>query len=264
MFDGEEFGNQMVEIVRGYVAAEIEPLRAENKALTAENKSLAERIAAIEARAMPEAIKGDPGEVDMAAVDAIIAEKVADAVAALPPAEKGEPGADGCDVDMDDVQRRIDQAVKSAADALPAPKEGAPGKDGIGLASALIDRDGALVVTFSNGESKSLGVVVGRDGVNGKDGETFTLDDFDIVPLDERSIKLCFTRGEAMHSFELSFPVPLDAGVWREDGEYAKGDGVTWAGSYWIAQRDAPGKPDATDSGWRLSVKRGRDGKDAK
>ena len=35
MFDGELFGQQMVEIVRGYIATEIEPLRAENKALQA-------------------------------------------------------------------------------------------------------------------------------------------------------------------------------------------------------------------------------------
>ncbi len=45
MFDGEAFGNQMVEIVRNYVAAELQPLRDQNTALAA-------RVAEQEARIM--------------------------------------------------------------------------------------------------------------------------------------------------------------------------------------------------------------------
>jgi hypothetical protein len=47
-------------------------------------------------------------------------------------------------------------------------KDGADGKDGVGLAGALIDRDGSLVVTLTNGEVKSLGSVVGKDGADGR------------------------------------------------------------------------------------------------
>lgn len=54
---------------------------------------------------------------------------------------------------------------------------------------------------------------------------------------------------------------PVYRGVWG-DGGYDKGDTVTWAGSTWIAERDTTGKPGAKDSGWRLSVKKGRDGQD--
>jgi hypothetical protein len=56
--------------------------------------------------------------------------------------------------------------------------------------------------------------------------------------------------------------VVIDRGVWREGQEYKAGDGVTWAGSYWIAQKDTSAKPDSGD-GFRLAVKRGRDGKSA-
>jgi integrin beta 3 len=49
--------------------------------------------------------------------------------------------------------------------------------------------------------------------------------------------------------------------VWRE-GEYERGDVVTWGGSIFIAQRKPTGKPGDPDSGWRLAVKHGRDGKD--
>ena len=39
------------------------------------------------------------------------------------------------------------------------------------------------------------------------------------------------------------------------------GDGTTWGGSFWIAQGETGEKPD-TGKGWRLAVKKGRDGRD--
>jgi hypothetical protein len=156
-----------------------------------------------------------------------------------------------------DAVRPVKEELAAARAEIAALKEAAP----MGTADALIDRDGNLVLTFTDGRTKSLGLVHGKDG---KNGETFTLDDFDILPdPDGRTFKFCFTRGEEMHSFEFAFPVVLDRGVWKE-GTYQHGDAVTWAGSLWIAQRDTDAKPDVADSGWRLAVKKGRDGKDAK
>lgn len=57
--------------------------------------------------------------------------------------------------------------------------------------------------------------------------------------------------------------VPIDRGVWRE-GTYQRGDTVSHGGSMWIAQQDTDTRPDTVDSHWRLSAKRGRDGKDGK
>jgi hypothetical protein len=48
---------------------------------------------------------------------------------------------------------------------------GADGSDGVGLASALINRDGQFVVTTTDGKSHELGVVVGRDGADGANGK---------------------------------------------------------------------------------------------
>lgn len=252
MFDGELFGQQMVEIVRGYLEAELAPVKAENAALLA-------RIDLLEQRQIPVAVKGDPGEpgrpgeVDIGALTEIVAEHVATAVAALPPAERGEPGADGRDGEP----------------GLPGERgfNGEPGKDGLGLASALIDRDGNLVLTMTDGQTKELGMIVGKNGErgsDGKDGEHFTIDDFDIEPIGERAFKFKFTKGEICHAFEFSFPVVLDRGVFVAERQYEQGDAVTWAGSLWIAQKNTSAKPDTADSGWRLAVKRGRDGRDAK
>lgn len=61
-----------------------------------------------------------------------------------------------------------------------------------------------------------------------------------------------------------ALPIVLDRGVYQPETAYAKGDGVTWAGSWWIAQVDAPTDKPGISEQWRLAVKRGRDGKDAK
>lgn len=278
MFDGEQFGQQMVEIVRGYVDSEVGPLKAENVALRSDlqqaidaNAALVERVAALEARELPEAIKGDPGEVDMEAVGLLLDEKLAVAISTIPAptpatldmveisglidkavAERPLP-QDGKDCDMDAVKAYLVGLVDSAVKSVPA------GKDGLGLASALKDERGHLIIVLSDGTTQDLGQV------NGKDGKTFTLEDFDIVPVDERTIKMGFTNGDTLHSFELSFPVLIGRGLWSEDGDYERGDVTTWGGTAWEAVEPVKGvKPDGSSGGWRILAKRGRDGKDAK
>lgn len=267
------------QVVREYVAAEVAPLAARCAALEDENKALRAKVEEIDGRGVGEAVKEVADKINMAelALDVIseqvgtlmplvervsaISDELVGIKAATP--EKGEPGEPGRDVDMAEVAERIERAVKAAVDALPAPKPGEPGKDGIGLANALIDREGALVLTMTDGTTKNLGVVHGRDGAPGKDGETFTLDDFDIEALDERTIKLKFTKDEVCHSFELSFPVLIGRGVWSTETEYERGDVVTWGGTAWEAVEPEKGvKPDQSNRGWRILAKRGRDGKD--
>jgi len=77
----------------------------------------------------------------------------------------------------------------------------------------------------------------------------------------ERTVTLAFVRGELRKAFTFEMPVVLDKGVWRETDVYRRGDGVTWRGSYWIAQTDTKTKPDEVTRDWRLAVKRGRDGR---
>lgn len=174
MFDGEAFGQEMVEIVRGHVARATEPLIA--------------RIAELE------------------------------------------------------------KAV-----AAPGP---------IGFADAMIDKDGCLVLVDGTGRTKSLGVVVGKDGERGDDGETLTLDNFNVVRTDERTIEIEFTKGDMTHSFELEFPFPIYRNAFKEGETYSPGDMVSWAGSVWHCAKATSAKPGDGDE-WTLAVKRGRDGKNA-
>ena len=65
--------------------------------------------------------------------------------------------------------------------------------------------------------------------------------------------------GVVLH--EMKTAIVLDAGVWKEDITYSRGDGVTLGGSFFIAQVDTAAKPGKSDD-WRLAVKRGNDGRD--
>lgn len=93
------------------------------------------------------------------------------------------------------------------------------------------------------------------EGKPGVDGVGF--DDMATEYDGERTITLRFQRGENVKTFAFDMPVVIDRGVWKEGG-YKAGDGVTWAGSFWIAQNDTTAKPDSGED-WRLAVKRGRD-----
>lgn len=152
---------------------------------------------------------------------------------------------------QDEVIKAQAERIK-ALEATPFPRE------------AVIGRDGSLIFTLSNGETKDLGVVVGRDGVDakGQDGaDGLGFDDLVIEQHDARTAVLRFVRADKVKDFPLSLPGFLDRGVWKETETYVQGDGVTYAGSFWISGSDSSGRPD-TGKGWRLAVKKGRDGKD--
>lgn len=204
---------------------------------------------------------------------------------------------DGKSVTLEDVQPMLADAVKGMQDeaaqkldaaikSLPAPKDGrdgADGKDGkggekgadgAGIADLLTDRDGALVATFTDGRMKNLGVIVGKDGRDGKDGEKglpgqdgrdgLGFDDLAVEYDGEKTITLKMQRGDVVKEANIVLPINIDRGIFKEGQTYTAGDSVTWGGSYWIAQRATGAKPDSADSGWRLAVKKGRDGKDGR
>ncbi len=158
------------------------------------------------------------------------------------------------DRSFENYDGRIEALEKRVAELLDRPEP-------ISVKSALIDRENKLVLMFSNGETKELGNVVGDDGKPGADGLGF--DDLSVEYDGEKTVTLKFVRGEQSKEFPLVLPVVIDRGVFSEGKTYEPGDGVTWGGSFWIAQETTTEKPDSA-KGWRLAVKKGRDGKDGK
>lgn len=257
---------------------------------TAALQPLLDRLAAVE---QLQPIKGEPGqpgadgkdaepvtqEQVVAAVQSMqetIAETIRSYLTANPPSpgKDGKDGSNGKDADPVSAAMVLD-AVKALPDMIdhavarylernpPQVEHGQPGldgkdgNDGVGLAGAFIDRDGNLAITLSNGEVKNLGPVVGRDAEPGLGFEDMSEELAD----DGRTIVRRYSRGDQVKEFRHRISVVLDRGIYKSETTYQPGDGVTWAGSFWIAQEETTEKPDG-GKGWRLAVKRGRDGKD--
>lgn len=148
-------------------------------------------------------------------------------------------------------------ALERRLDALPTAK------DGVGVAGAMIDRVGNLVLTLTDGTTRELGLVVGKDAEPARDGaDGFGFEDMEEELADDgRTIVRRYRRGDEVKEFRHSMAVVLDRGVYKAGQEYEPGDAVTFGGSLWIAQAKTTEKPEGGDA-WRLAVKKGRDGKD--
>ena len=261
------------------VAKAIEPMRAEIAEYMAERSVLMERIAALEAREpVPgpqgeRGLQGEPGPQGPVGEPGAAGERGTDGPVG-PQGEAGPPGGVGERGEAGPQGERGEPGLagKDGSNGMQGER-GDPGKDGIGLAGAVINREGQLVVTLADGAVHTLGEVVGKDGADGKDGEPgkdgrdgFSLDDFTIEPLDERTFSFGFKQGETTKWHRLRFPVVLDRGVYKRGTKYERGDLVTFGGFSWIARKDNPdGDPvRETDDNWHMAARRGRDGKDGK
>lgn len=203
---------------------------------------LTERVARLEART-PE--RGERGEVG-------------------PQGEKGERGERG------EVGPVGPQGEAGLAGALgpqgsegpvgPAGPQGEKGLDG------TPGRDGRDGLAGVQGE-KGLDGKDGRDGANGKDGapgRDGTLEQLKCSYDGERTVTFMFKDGTPIEGGTIRMPIVLDRGVFKEGQTYEAGDGATWGGSFYIAQRSTsakPGQPSDDSRAWRLAVKKGADGK---
>lgn len=154
--------------------------------------------------------------------------------------------------------------VSAAVDASPGERgeKGDQGKDGLGLAGAMIDRDGNLQITMTNGEVKNLGPVVGKDGKNGVDGKDgASLDTFDMEYLGEsHEIAIKATCQGRVKEIRFAAGGIRPAGYWREGTKAKTGEAWVHDGSLWIAMKDNQSKPATNDDGWIIAARKGRDG----
>lgn len=203
----------------------------------------------------------------------VIRSMVEEAVAALPPARDGQPGKDAEPITPDQIDAAVQRHIQAHPIKNGEPgqdgQDGKDGKDGVGLAGALIDKDGRLVVTLTDGALRELGQVVGRDGQDGEKGDPgrdgLTLTDFDTqLSEDGRTLMLVFESDEVKVTHELQLPVMIYRGGFKEGATYVEGDTVTFGGSLWCCSAETTEKPVEGRDCWRLAARKGRDGKDAK
>lgn len=149
----------------------------------------------------------------------------------------------------ENLYEQIARAVELAVSKIPAPengKQGDPGRDGR-------DASDLQIVSKMIGEQlgEKLPEIVSGIAIG--------------TPDDGRTLIFDIRFGDKTSRCEVKTAVVLDKGVWREQ-PFEKGDGVTWAGSFFVARRatEATEKPGEAPDAWRLSIKRGRDGRDGK
>ncbi|MEN5285757.1 hypothetical protein ABE494_07375 [Stenotrophomonas lactitubi] len=272
MTDPNEFGKQIGALIREATS------------------SLRRELEELKARPLQ---KGDPGkdadQVDVESLADLVVEKLLGSPRLITLLDVATTDAVSKHFEANPVQHgrdadpvAIDTAVKAAVAALPVPKDGqdAPavtdeqlaaqvakhlaanppqaGADGVGLAGAMIDRGGELVVTTTKGEAIKLGKVVGEDGQHGLSFDTAS-GEYDA----ERGFVISLGAGE--RRAELVLPYMVHRGFWREGLGTKSGQSVTHDGALWIAKRENASKPCLENSDdWILGARKGRDGKDGK
>ena len=196
-------------------------------------------------------------------------EKFGEAMAAAIQAEVAPLKAKIAELDKQLAERPdyaefIKQQVQAACIVhMPEAKKGDPGEPGIGVAGAMIDRDGAIQITLSNGEVKSLGVVVGKDGeakdgINGKDGISF--ESFDMRYLDETSqLEVKATAGGITKEVRFHIGGMRGKGYWREGVTAKANEAWSYGGQLWIAVNETKAEPKAGCADWFLGARKGKD-----
>lgn len=189
----------------------------------------------------------------------LIAEQVAKAVAEIPKPQ------DGKSVPIEDVQAMIDAAVAKAVAAMPVP-EVQHGRDALDL-DVLPGIEPEKTYTRNTYAAHAGGLWRAHGTTQGMRGWECVADglaDLQVEFDGERTFAVTAIKSSgAVVRKEARLPVVIDRGVWQEGYKDAAGyemaDGVTFGGSYWIAQRDTKEKPAYGCADWRLAVKKGRD-----
>ena len=169
---------------------------------------------------------------------------------------------DGESVTPEQVMPALREEVAKAVAEIPRPKDGASVtvED---VMPALEQRFAQWALDFERRAQDLLQRAIDRMPAP-KDGkDCVNLASFEaVLAEDGRTLTLSLDNGETRVAKSVTLPTVLDRGVFKPDNEYAKHDGVTWGGSFWIAQKDAPdAKPGDDPEQWRLAVKHGRNGK---
>lgn len=227
--------------------------------------------------ALPPAKDADEVDVDamrdsvmvdvLRALPAVVAESVAHVPALVKEATAGIP-------------TMLENLVGQAVAALPAPKDGeSPTSEAVAAALAPMVEERMLriqdsvtakvsdwALDFEKRAHDLFQRAIDRmpKPQDGADGLGF--DDFRMEHDGERCVSFILERGGVEKRADFIFPVVLDRGYFLPGGgkEYEPGDGVTFGGSFWIAQTKTTSKPEVGNDDWRLAVRKGREGKSVK
>lgn len=248
--DGEPGQDADMEALKAHLGELVKaiPAPADGQSVTLDD--VAPMIRDEVAKAVAEVPPAKDGEsVTVDDVRPILAELVSKAVADVP---KPQPGKDA---DMDALRSHLDGLVKS----LELPK--GPSVDEV--AATFERRFSDLTLSWERQARDTLEKAADRMP-KPKDGrDALPLESFDLaLGEDGRTVTVKMQAGETVIEKSVKIASVMDRGVYSSEGSYEKGDGTTYGGCYWIAQKDAPAGAPGASADWRMAVKKGRDGKD--
>lgn len=260
MIDPVEFGKAMGALVKEATAPLLDRIGQLEKQLAAiVVPSAADAAALVDVEALSKSAaalvpKAEDGKsVTLDDVRPLVEELVSKAVAALPAPEKGK------DADMDVLKSHVGELVKTIQPAAPLP---VPSVEEI--AGTFERRFSDLTLSWERQARDTFEKAADRMP-KPKDGQdALSLENFDMVLGDDgRTVTVKMQAGETVIEKSVKIAAVIDREIFKSDGAYEKGDGVSYGGSFWIAKCDAPkGVPGSGETDWRCAVKKGRDGKD--
>lgn len=268
-----------MEDVRPVLDETIKTLRAEAGHVLSEPLALAEEARDSLLKALGELRQPEDGKsVTVEDVAPLIRDEVAKAVANVPPAKDGES------VTAADVRPMLEELVAEAMKALP-PAE--PGKDAdmdalrahlaelvkgiLPPAAPTVDEIAAtferrfsdLTLSWERQARDVFEKAADRMPIPKNGRDALPVESFDLqLGEDGRTVTVKMQAGETVVEKSVKLPTVIDRGVYSGEKAYEHGDGTTYGGCFWIAQKDAPAGVPGGSADWRMAVKKGRDGKD--
>lgn len=225
-------------------------------------KNLVEQAVA----ALPPAKKGDKGDdgesVTVEQIAPLVQEEVEKRLAEIkiPKGDKGDKG----EVDPDELKELVSQEVERAVSEIEVEvPPGEPGRDALQIeVLPSIDFDKSYPRgTFASHQGSLWRAWQQTEGEKGWEPIVRGYAQPVVEQRDERSFAFITPKPDGTKNEEVfTLPVAIYRGVWRDDQTYQRGDMVTLAGSVWHCNEDDnTKKPGTKDCGWQLAVKAGRD-----
>lgn len=169
----------------------------------------------------------------------------AEQVAALVPRP-----ADGKSVAREDVQAMVEEVARGFA--LPTAESIAEALDAKHVARWALDFERRAQDVLQRAVDRMPKPRDGEDGLG--------FDDIEFEYDGKRTWTIAVQRGERRKAQSFKVPAMLYQKIFSETALYDQGDVVTWAGSAWVALKDAPQGTPGRSHDWQLLVKKGRDG----
>ena len=248
--DGEPGRDADMDALKEHLAELVKalPVPADGQSVTVED--VAPLIREEVAKAVAEVPTPKDGEsVTADDVRPLLVELVGEAVKALPPAEKGR------DADMGALRSHLSDLVKAIQlPAVPSVEE---------VAATFERRFSDLTLSWERQARDTFEKAVDRIPKPQDGRDALPLESFDMVLGDDgRTVTVKLQAGDTVIEKSVKVPAIIDRGVFSSEKGYEQGDGTTYGGCYWIAQKNAPEGVPGGSADWRLAVKKGRDGRD--